>query len=206
MRNGVTVLARWMKGARKGNTPWTSAASTRPPRPVFSYYDWSRGSVRRWVERRSPLQVVIGSADQRMTPDSPPIQFYREDMGDGTDALVSNQVAREVYDVLRHGRDIEMHYQPIIDIATGEIEYFEALARIRHGEELLMPGSFLPVIEARRLELEFDAVVLDAIVAAIGGRSFEITFPKRFTYVLKVLRMLPYALYFPLIRRMTGQG
>ncbi|MBD3617935.1 MAG: SDR family NAD(P)-dependent oxidoreductase [Chromatiales bacterium] len=46
----------------------------------------------------------------------------------------------------------------------------------------------------------------EAIVAAIGGRSFEITFPKRFTYVLKVLRMLPYALYFPLVRRMTGQG
>ncbi|MBD3617923.1 MAG: bifunctional diguanylate cyclase/phosphodiesterase [Chromatiales bacterium] len=102
-------------------------------------------------------------------PDSPPIQFYREDMGDGADALVSNQVASAVYDVLRHGRDIEMHYQPIIDTATGETEYFEALARIRHGEALLMPGSFLPVIEARRLELEFDAAVLDAILADLAA-------------------------------------
>jgi len=45
-----------------------------------------------------------------------------------------------------------------------------------------------------------------AIVAAVGGTSFEITFPKRFTYVLKLLRILPYALYFPLIRKMTGHS
>jgi short-subunit dehydrogenase len=43
-----------------------------------------------------------------------------------------------------------------------------------------------------------------SIAGAVGGTSFEITFPKRFTYFLKLLRMLPYALYFPLIRRMTG--
>jgi short-subunit dehydrogenase len=43
-----------------------------------------------------------------------------------------------------------------------------------------------------------------AIAGAVGGKGFEITFPKRFTYILKLLRMLPYALYFPLIRRMTG--
>jgi len=43
-----------------------------------------------------------------------------------------------------------------------------------------------------------------AIAGAVGGSSFEITFPRRFTYMLKLLRVLPYALYFPLIRRITG--
>ncbi|MEQ8247103.1 MAG: SDR family NAD(P)-dependent oxidoreductase [Alphaproteobacteria bacterium] len=32
---------------------------------------------------------------------------------------------------------------------------------------------------------------------------FEVTFPKRFTWQLKLLRCLPYAAYFPLIRRTT---
>lgn len=32
---------------------------------------------------------------------------------------------------------------------------------------------------------------------------FEITFPKRFTWQLKLLRLLPYALYFPLVRWAT---
>lgn len=32
---------------------------------------------------------------------------------------------------------------------------------------------------------------------------FEITFPKRFTWILKALRMLPYAVYLPLMNRIT---
>jgi NAD(P)-dependent dehydrogenase (short-subunit alcohol dehydrogenase family) len=35
-----------------------------------------------------------------------------------------------------------------------------------------------------------------------GG--FEIHFPKRFTLAMKLLRVLPYRLYFPLVRRFTG--
>jgi NADP-dependent 3-hydroxy acid dehydrogenase YdfG len=36
------------------------------------------------------------------------------------------------------------------------------------------------------------------------GADFEIVFPRRFAYILKVLRLLPYGLYFPLVRRFTG--
>jgi short-subunit dehydrogenase len=46
-----------------------------------------------------------------------------------------------------------------------------------------------------------------AAVAAVDGfrtGNFEIHFPKRFTRVLKLLALLPYRWYFPLIRRFTG--
>ncbi|WP_153111815.1 SDR family NAD(P)-dependent oxidoreductase [Propionivibrio limicola] len=46
-----------------------------------------------------------------------------------------------------------------------------------------------------------------AAVAVVDGfrtGCFEIHFPKRFTRVLKFLSLLPYRLYFPLIRRVTG--
>ncbi len=44
----------------------------------------------------------------------------------------------------------------------------------------------------------------ERIFQGLASDRFEITFPKRFTWQLKLLRMLPYALYFPLVRRITG--
>ncbi|MFT7235021.1 MAG: short-subunit dehydrogenase [Methylophagaceae bacterium] len=43
------------------------------------------------------------------------------------------------------------------------------------------------------------------IIRALETDSFEITFPKRFTYILKILRALPYRLYFFLISNVTGK-
>ena len=44
----------------------------------------------------------------------------------------------------------------------------------------------------------------EATLAGFAGRAFEIDFPKRFTRVMKLLAHLPYRIYFPLVRRMTG--
>jgi NAD(P)-dependent dehydrogenase (short-subunit alcohol dehydrogenase family) len=43
----------------------------------------------------------------------------------------------------------------------------------------------------------------DEILRGLAADGFEITFPKRFTYLLKLLRLLPYRLYFPVVRRVT---
>ena len=43
-----------------------------------------------------------------------------------------------------------------------------------------------------------------AILKGWEAGDFEIHFPKRFTLWLKLLRLLPYRLYFPLVRKFTG--
>jgi NAD(P)-dependent dehydrogenase (short-subunit alcohol dehydrogenase family) len=48
------------------------------------------------------------------------------------------------------------------------------------------------------------AQAADAIVAGWARGEFDIHFPKRFTRVMKLLRLLPYRLYFTLVRRATG--
>ncbi len=41
-----------------------------------------------------------------------------------------------------------------------------------------------------------------AVLRGMAGRGFEIHFPRRFTLVLKALRLMPYALTLPLLRRL----
>ena len=44
--------------------------------------------------------------------------------------------------------EFELHYQPIVGIATQEVTGFEALLRWRHSERgLVSPGSFIPLAE-----------------------------------------------------------
>jgi NAD(P)-dependent dehydrogenase (short-subunit alcohol dehydrogenase family) len=47
-------------------------------------------------------------------------------------------------------------------------------------------------------------VAADRIAQGLKSGGFEITFPKRFTYAMKLLNLLPYGLYFWLINRATG--
>jgi hypothetical protein len=42
------------------------------------------------------------------------------------------------------------------------------------------------------------------VVDGFERGGFEIIFPRRLAFILKVMRMLPYAWYFPLIARQTG--
>jgi len=44
----------------------------------------------------------------------------------------------------------------------------------------------------------------EATLAGIGAGRFEVHYPRRFTTWLKPARMLPYRLYFALVRRVTG--
>lgn len=46
----------------------------------------------------------------------------------------------------------------------------------------------------------------EAILHKLNGRRFEIAFPLPMACLMKTLRMLPYALYFALIDRMTGKA
>ncbi|HEX7965636.1 MAG TPA: SDR family NAD(P)-dependent oxidoreductase [Gammaproteobacteria bacterium] len=63
-----------------------------------------------------------------------------------------------------------------------------------------------PLTEHNAFPMPFLMQVDDAAEAlhrGIRAGKFEIAFPTRFVLILKLLRALPYALYFPLMRRLT---
>ena len=68
---------------------------------------------------------------------------------------------------------IEMHYQPIHGLPGLEIKYYEALARIRYHDTLIMPNAFLPVVSSRRLETGFDLAVLQQVDLDLSSKKLQ---------------------------------
>ncbi len=96
-------------------------------------------------------------------PGKQKIAVYDDSMTSDVGVLFSTSVTNAVFEAITAGESIEMHYQPVVNLTNGEVDYYEALVRIREGHELIMPSSIFPIIEARRLESEFDLAVIGRI-------------------------------------------
>lgn len=67
---------------------------------------------------------------------------------------------------------LELHYQPLVDLATNVVTGAEALVRLRRGDgSLLMPGSFIEVAEDIGLVVQLDSWVLENAVRQLGAWS-----------------------------------
>lgn len=76
------------------------------------------------------------------------------------------------------------------------------------GVYLVNPG-FVKTPLTDKNEFKMPALIPAAqaaqeMIRGFESGAFEIHFPKRFTLWLKLLRMLPYRIYFPLIHKLTG--
>jgi short-subunit dehydrogenase len=73
--------------------------------------------------------------------------------------------------------------------------------------QVIHPGFVkTPLTDKNDFKMPFLMSAEDAsnrVVRGMSGSNFEITFPKRFTFILKLLRMLPYSLYFWLVGKGT---
>lgn len=76
--------------------------------------------------------------------------------------------------------------------------------------QLVCPGFVrTPLTDKNPFPMPFLMEVDDAaraMVRGMRGNGFEITFPKRFTMLVRLVSRLPYALYFPLVRKGTKTG
>jgi diguanylate cyclase (GGDEF)-like protein len=65
--------------------------------------------------------------------------------------------------------ELVLHYQPIIDSLTGDVEGYEALVRWeRPGEGTISPAQFLPLAESSNLICDLDAWVLRRAAEQLG--------------------------------------
>lgn len=67
-----------------------------------------------------------------------------------------------------------LHYQPKVNMRSGEVIGVEALLRWQHpGEGLLPPARFLPMIEQHRLDIDVGAWVVEAALKQAGRWQAE---------------------------------
>ncbi|NJD08441.1 MAG: bacteriohemerythrin [Methylococcaceae bacterium] len=76
-----------------------------------------------------------------------------------------------------HESELILHYQPRIDLASGDLAGVEALVRWQHPEKgLLQPGAFLPLLKDSPLEIALDEWVLKAAIEQhVAWRALGLT-------------------------------
>jgi EAL domain-containing protein (putative c-di-GMP-specific phosphodiesterase class I) len=55
---------------------------------------------------------------------------------------------RQHWAALLRSDALQMHYQPLLDLRTGQITKVEALARLRDGDRILTPAQFFPALSS----------------------------------------------------------
>jgi diguanylate cyclase (GGDEF)-like protein len=88
----------------------------------------------------------------------------------------------ELVEALRRGvgRELVVHYQPIIDLPSGRVDGLEALVRWQRPDGLVPPDAFISVAEESGLIVELGERVLEQVVAdapllqAAAGRPLSL--------------------------------
>ena len=103
------------------------------------------------------LRVVLSRFRQASTQiNDDNSSIYREDTS-------INEIRALAFEKMRFEREMrkgldkgefELHYQPIVELQSGNIIGFEALMRWRHGENYVSPGEFIPISEETGLIIE----------------------------------------------------
>lgn len=96
-------------------------------------------------------------------PGTPRLVAYQSALDD--QRLDSNRFINAVYRLMEGEDLLEIHYQPVVDAQTKEAVLYEALARVRDESGLILPCDFLPVVEFKGLEAEFDRLVIRQVLS-----------------------------------------
>ncbi|MEX6501077.1 putative bifunctional diguanylate cyclase/phosphodiesterase [Pseudomonas zhanjiangensis] len=87
------------------------------------------------------------------------LQFFSTQLR--TKASLELQLEEELRHAIHRDRGLELYYQPILDLHSGELNKLEALVRWQHPQHgLLAPDRFIGIAEANGFVAELDAWVL----------------------------------------------
>ena len=92
--------------------------------------------------------------------------IYHQDDAHSKDLQASLEWVRKLHQAVADDR-LVLHFQPVVEISTREIAYYEALVRLELDGRIVSPGEFIPA-----LEREGDMSLLDRQVI---GKAIKYT-------------------------------
>ena len=119
------------------------------------------------------VKELLRQADMAMyaskRPGNRSISVYDPRMAGDTGGIFSTSANEAVYRAIIHGEGVQMHYQPVQDVAAGSLSYYESLIRLDRGGRLIYPGEIFPVVESRHLELDLDQAVIRQVLSDLDA-------------------------------------
>lgn len=112
------------------------------------------------------LDTLIRQADQAMylakQPNYPAIYFFSQK--DFLKTISRQQQLVEISQAIKNN-EMEMYYQPKINLRTGKVMGFEALVRWQHPKNgIILPEHFIPIIEETSVIERLDCWVMNKVV------------------------------------------
>ncbi|MEM6384739.1 MAG: EAL domain-containing protein [Pseudomonadota bacterium] len=137
---------------------WVTFTATGERYPLAVAIELDRDVLRSWRQPTSIAVILLWSVFGFLISSGAAIAYLRG----------WNQELEDVQHALSN-QDIIPHYQPIVDIATGEAKGCEALARwIRTHGETVSPVRFIPLIEEHGLDNDLLTLMIEQTAVKMG--------------------------------------
>ena len=128
--------------------------------------------ITQYSEEFNELDTLLRQADQAMClakqPNQAAIKYFSQQ--DFLKTISRQKQLVEISNAIQHDEMI-LHYQPFVNLRTGEITGLESLVRWVHPENgIIYPDHFLPIIESTSVIIEMDRWVIRQVLKEANER------------------------------------
>ncbi|QPK61722.1 EAL domain-containing protein [Methylomonas sp. LL1] len=123
-----------------------------------------------YPQDQADADLLLRHADQAMytAKQAGKNRFHLFDVDHDTAVLAQRENLQYIQEALDRGEFV-MHYQPKVNMKTGEVIGAEALIRWQHPQRgLLPPAEFLPIIETHPLSVELGEWVIETVLTQMS--------------------------------------
>jgi diguanylate cyclase (GGDEF)-like protein len=117
------------------------------PEEIVTHADLACQAAKRRGRNRVEIYRIASKQDEQMAEDMRWMRQIRESLEDDS---------------------FELHFQPLMHIASGKIDHYEALLRLRTEDGLIGPATFLPAAARFGLMCEVDFWVIEKAIRTLA--------------------------------------